>query len=100
MAFQINHNNNMLIILGQLTIQNTKSLKRHLRSFSNERDFLMLNIEKVTHIDRSSAYTLEQMYLNAVSNNKVLAVIGMGNKHIAPVMQSTKTAYILSHDRT
>ncbi|MFS4455978.1 STAS domain-containing protein [Maribacter sp. 2304DJ31-5] len=99
MALQINHGPRMLKVAGQLTAQNTKSLKRHLKSFLTGVDHLLLNIEKVTYMDEGSAFSLEQMYLDAVRNNKVLVIIGMENNRIASVMKDTKTSYILSHDR-
>lgn len=99
MALQIKQNQEVLEVLGDLTSQNATTLKYHLNSFLNEFDHIIINFDKVTTIESSAAFTMEQLYLDFMKSNRAIQIIGRGEKAITGVMKATKTSYILSDDR-
>lgn len=99
MALQLKQNNEVISVLGILNAENATVLKQHLTTFSKELESVILNLDAVTFIASSSAYALEQLYLDFVKNNRIIQIIGSENKHITETMRQTKTSYILSHDR-
>lgn len=100
MALHLNENNNMYEVHGDLNAENAATLKNHFEQFLDEVDNLILSLDNVSTIDPSSAYTIEQLYLEFIKKNKGFQIIGRENKNIANVMKGTKTTYILSDDRT
>ena len=73
-------------------------LKKHFEVFSKDPNGIILNLDYVSTIEESGAYTLEQIYLDFMRNNKIIQIIGRENKGIAQTMKATKTSYILIDD--
>ncbi len=99
MALQIIESNGTLQVYGNLNAANTQILKKHLNLFSNAKNYMILNLEKVSGMDATAAHMLRQLYLYAMKNQRLLSIIGEKNPNILPIMNKTKTSYILSHDR-
>jgi len=99
MALKIEQNNKVLLIAGALNAQNSISLKTHFEYFLREVDELILNLEDVTFMEPSGAYTVEQLYIDFARRNKNIRIIGKANHNISDVMKQTRTSYILSDDR-
>ena len=99
MAIQIKETNGMFKVYGHLNTANAKILQTHLNQFSKAKNFVILNLEKVSGMDKSAAHLLKQLYINAIQNQRILSIIGEKNSNILPIMNKTKTSYILSHDR-
>jgi hypothetical protein len=70
-----------------------------MRMFINPQEPVVLNLEKVKDMDKSTAFALQQLYVGAIRNNSILSKVGMENKNIIPVLNETRTSYILSYDR-
>ena len=99
MALEINQNDSFIQINGELSSENASTLKQHFESFLNELDEIILNLDNVTFLEPSGAFTIEQLYLDFVKRNRIIQIIGRENKNITTTMKSTKTSYILSNDR-
>ncbi len=99
MAFEIKENSGMFEVLGSISSQNMTSLKNYFESIIPTTESIILNIEKVSSIDKSGAFMLEKLYKTAVGENKIISIIGRQNKKIMNTMKNTKTHYILSNDR-
>jgi len=99
MAIEIKESSGMFEVLGNISYQNMESLKNYFESIIPSSENIILNIEKVSAIDKSGAFMLEKLYKNTVAKNKIISIIGRQNKKITSMMKSTKTHYILSNDR-
>lgn len=99
MALQITQTKGMFSVFGELNGANANILNIHMNRFINPSSPVTLNLERVEAMDASAAFTIEQMYRGAMRNNCILSVLGLGNTNILPVLNQTKTSYILSDDR-
>ncbi|MBT8281336.1 MAG: ATP-binding protein [Muriicola sp.] len=99
MALIIKESNQIIEVWGNLNSQNINSLSRHLELSRRRKEFLVLSLDHIDHIDESSTKILEQQYCNTAASNKVLSIIGRENESVKQVMRQTKTTYILSNDR-
>jgi len=92
MALQINENQGLFEISGNITSQNIGVLKVYFDSVFESHDIVVLSIEKVAEF-------FEKLYKEVATNKKVLSIVGKQNDHIAEIMSLTRTDYILSSDR-
>lgn len=99
MALQITECRGVFSVNGNLNGGNANILDRHMSRFINSEDQVILNLERVAHLDEAAAYTLQQLFKKAVQMNAIFSIIGLQNKNILPILDRTKTSYILSHDR-
>ena len=99
MALQITQRDGIIQVIGELSSENSIVLRQHLNSFLTELDDIILNLENVTHMASTGAYTIERLYLDLIRENRFVQIIGRANKEIEAIMKSTKTSYILSNDR-
>ncbi len=100
MALQITEVLGTYSVTGELNTSNANILYRHMeRVMPMKDDRVILNLERVHHIDEGATYRLQQLYQSAARSNQALIIIGQENKAISPVMTKTKTYYILSPDR-
>lgn len=99
MSIEIKHSDGIIQVIGELSSENTTTLKQHFESFLNEFDDIILNLDDVTYIESGGAFTIEQLYLDFIKSNRIIQIIGRENKNISKTMKTTKTSYILSHDR-
>lgn len=100
MALELNYKNNIYEVSGKLNAENTIALKKHFEQFLTEVDYLILSLDNVKVMAPSSAFTIEQLYLDFIKDRNGFQIIGIENKNIAMVMKDTKTSYILSNDRS
>ena len=99
MALQIKENHGVFEVLGKIGSHNAFFLKKHLEFLIDTNESTIVSLEKVSELDSTGAHLLEQLYMKAVRGNKILSFIGEQNRNIMKVMTSTRTRYILSHDR-
>ncbi len=99
MALEVNQNDSVINVVGELSSENAVMLKQHFHSFLLEFDEIILNLDDVTYMESGGAFEIEQLYLDFMKSNRIIQIIGRDNKNIAMTMKSTKTSYILSHDR-
>lgn len=99
MALQINENQGLFEITGNITAQNIGVLKVYFDSIFESHDVVVLSLEKVTEMDATAALFFEKLYREVATNKKVLSIVGKQNMDIAEIMSLTRTDYILSSDR-
>ena len=99
MALEINRDNDIVTVVGELTSENAVTLKQHFASFLHEVDDIILNLDDVTYIESGGAFTMERLYLDFIKSNRIIQIIGRENKLLSKIMKLTKTSYILSDDR-
>ena len=100
MALQITECRGVIFVNGNLSGGNVNILDRHMSRFINSEDQVILNLERVAHLGEAAAYTFQQLFKKAVQMNAIFSIIGLQNENILPILNRTKTSYILSHDRT
>lgn len=99
MAIEIKKENGTFKIFGSITAQNMRSLKNYFETVIHNDERIILNVERLNHIDKSGAYMLEGLYKSAAFANKVISIVGRQNKKIIDQMTSTNTSYIFCSDR-
>ncbi|MFD2587655.1 STAS domain-containing protein [Croceitalea marina] len=99
MALQITETRGMFSVHGELNSSNANILNRHMSRFISPNNHIILNLERVTNMDKCAAYALRKLYLKTMQSNSILSIIGLQNQNILSVMDETKTTYILSDDR-
>ena len=100
MAIEIKKENETFKIFGAITAQNMESLKNYFESVIHQDERIVLNVERLNHIDKSGAFMLEGLYKSAAFANKVISIVGRQNKKILNQMMATNTSYIFCNDRT
>ncbi|WP_394747448.1 STAS domain-containing protein [Spongiimicrobium salis] len=99
MAIEIKKENGAFKIFGAITSQNMQSLKNYFESVIHQDEQIVLNVERLNHIDKSGAFMLEGLYKSAAFANKVISIVGRQNKKIFHKMTETNTSYIFCNDR-
>lgn len=98
MALQITETRGMFSVHGVLNNSNASILSRHMLRFITPDRPVILNLERITKIDESAAFALQQLYVNAMRNNSILTILGIENPHIVPILRATQTSHILRND--
>lgn len=99
MALQITECRGIFSVYGNLNSSNVIILERHMSQFINTKNQVVLNLGRVGQLDETAAHLLHHMYKKAMGMRANFSIIGTENTSILPVMDKTKTSYILSHDR-
>ncbi|WP_394972390.1 STAS domain-containing protein [uncultured Croceitalea sp.] len=99
MALQITEVSGVFSVHGKLNAGNVSILDRHMSMFINPEKPVILNLERLKAIDTCAAHALRKLYINAMKSNSILSIIGITNENILPVLNRTRTSYILSNDR-
>ena len=99
MALQISECRGVFSVHGSLHMGNAAILEQHMTGFMDPFRPVILNLDRVKSIDSHAAKMLTTLHAFAMRRNSLLSIIGKENKNILPVMQETKTSYILSNDR-
>ena len=99
MALQISEFRGVFSVHGSLHSGNANILQQHMAAFMVPRKPIILNLDRVKSIDRQAAIMLTHLHAFAMRKNSLLSIIGKDNQNIVPVMQESKTSYILSNDR-
>ena len=95
MALQINENAGILEIRGSLNTQNANALKNYLEALISQSSFIIISLNKVKNMDKSSFDTLVSLYKKALAKNKVFYIISGKNKKVKHLFQSEKLNYML-----
>ena len=95
MALQIQDNAGVLEINGNLTSENAKSLKNFFEALLMQSSFIVVSLNNVVEMDKSSFDTLNQLYKIALAKNKVFYIISDKNKKIRKLFQTKKLSYML-----
>lgn len=97
MALQIKENAGVLEINGILNAQNANSLRNYFEALITQSSFIIISLNNVIDIDKSSFDTLITLYKKALSKNKVFYIISEENQKIMDLFQSEKLNYILQN---
>ncbi|VXB21493.1 conserved hypothetical protein [Flavobacterium sp. 9AF] len=97
MALQIQDNAGILEINGNLTLENAKSLKNFFEALLMQSSFIIVSLNKVVEMDKSSFDTLIQLYKIALAKNKVFYIVSDKNKKITKLFQTQKLNYMLQN---
>lgn len=97
MALQISENAGVLEINGVLNAQNVNSLKNYFEALISQSSFIIVSLNKVIDMDKSSFDTIINLYKKALSKNKVFYIISEGNQKVLDLFQSEKMNYLLKN---
>ncbi|MVO08921.1 hypothetical protein GOQ30_07055 [Flavobacterium sp. TP390] len=95
MALQIIQNAGVLEIKGDLTAQNTNSLKNYFDALFVRSSFIMISLNEVNDMDKACFNLLMDFYQKAVEKNKVFYIINECNLKVAHWFQSEKKDFLL-----
>lgn len=95
MALQISENAGVLEINGTLNAQNATSLKNYFEALINQSTFIIISLNNVIEIDKSSFDVIINLYKKALSKNKVFYIISEENQKVIDIFQSEKMNYLL-----
>jgi len=80
MALKITDENGIFIIEGSINYATYKLFTNQLNSLMNNNKNVVINIDKVNHLDNKGLSILRKFYLHALRDNKKISIIGLGNK--------------------
>lgn len=97
MALQITNNAGIIEISGKLNAQNAISLQNYFEALIMHSSFIIVSLNNVSELDKSSFNTLINLYKKALSKNKVFYIISEKNKEVTSLFQSEKMNYVLQN---
>lgn len=97
MALQITENAGVLEINGVLNTQNVNSLKNYFEALISQSSFIIISLNRVIDMDKSSFDAIINLYKKALSKNKVFYIISEGNQKVLDLFQSEKMNYLLKN---
>lgn len=97
MALLIQDNAGVIEVKGKLNAQNALSLQNYFEALILQSSFIIVSLNKVSEMDKSSFDTLINLYKKALSKNKVFYIISEENKEVASLFQSEKMNYVLQN---
>lgn len=97
MALQITNNAGIIEISGKLNAQNAISLQNYFEALIMRSSFIIVSLNNVSELDKSSFNTLINLYKKALSKNKVFYIISEKNKEVTSLFQSEKMNYVLQN---
>ena len=83
---------NCFKIKGNLTRKNLHTFQQAFKNIFNEIDDLIVNIEELNAIDRDGVSALTKLHNQALTLNKKLTIIGLGNKELYDHFKSVDAA--------
>ena len=95
MALQITENAGVLEINGTLNMQNANSLKNYFEALINQSTFIIISLNNVVDMDKSSFDVIINLYKKALSKNKVFYILSEENKKVIDLFQAQKLNYML-----
>ena len=95
---QINYNQGVFEVKGNLRSTNSKSLKNHFESLFKNKSKVVLSLDKLNSIDNSGINCIVNLYKKAAKNNMIFYVIGKTNKKISKAIKNSKLNYVVKND--
>jgi anti-anti-sigma factor len=95
---QINYQQGIFEIKGNLASSNSKNLKKHFETLFNNKTKVVLSLDKLNSIDNSGINCIVNLYKKAAKSNIIFYVIGKTNKKIAKAIKNSKLNYVVKHD--
>jgi len=98
MALKINNNSGIFEIIGLLNFENIPSMRNYFESLMNNNEAVTISLDKINDIDRVAVKCLGLLYKKAITNNKVIYIIGSENKKVRALFKQEKMFYVLRRD--
>ena len=97
MALQIKQNAGVLEINGTLYAQNANSLKNYFEALIEESNFIIISLNNVIDMDKSSFDIIINLYKKALAKNKVFYILSEENQKVTNLFHSEKMNYLLQN---
>ncbi|CAM1369000.1 conserved hypothetical protein [Tenacibaculum litopenaei] len=82
MSLTITNTGNELRLFGNLNQETCKDVKKNVTSYLKKHSSVIINIDEVTSIDRTSLNSLAKLFEKASKTNKKISIQGVGCKEI------------------
>ena len=92
MILEISNCDNCYKIKGNLTKQHLNIFLHTFKTIFDETDDLVINIEELNAIDREGVSVITKLHNEAITKNKKLTIIGLGNKELYDHFKSNDAA--------
>ncbi|WP_430399959.1 STAS domain-containing protein [Flavobacterium sp.] len=97
MALQIKQNAGVLEINGTLNAQNANSLKNYFEALIEQSNFIIISLNNVIDMDKSSFDIIINLYKKALAKNKVFYILSEENQKVTNLFHSEKMNYLLQN---
>jgi ABC-type transporter Mla MlaB component len=92
MALQILENNGIFFLEGNLNATTSRSFIIHFEYLINKYSSITINIGRLKGIDSNGVSAIKSLFANALRNQKLFSVNGLGSKDIYEDIQSDNAA--------
>jgi len=92
MKLIITKKNNIYKIKGNLIKSNVSLFKNQLKDAFYKADDIVLNLQDLSAIDNQGVIAIVQMHNEALSKNKKLSIIGLGNGQLSTHFNTNQVA--------
>lgn len=96
MKFSIREYPGELLVIGDLNLENSKILRRHVARIGTPMTKLVLNLNQVCKIEAKASYDFLKMFVGAIHDNRTIAIQCIENKEVCRAMNETKTFEIFN----
>lgn len=91
MTFSIREYPGELLVKGNLNLENSKILRRHVTRIGTPMTKLVLNLNQVFKIEARVSYDLLKIFVMAIHENRSISIECKENKEVCQVMNETET---------
>jgi ABC-type transporter Mla MlaB component len=99
MVLQISEARGVFSVFGELNTYNVGILTRHIGNYIKKDQRVILNLERVKQLDANAAFTLKNLFMEAIGKSSIFSIVAWENKNVMTVLEQTKASYIVSSDR-
>lgn len=99
MALQISEARGVFSVFGELNSNNVTILRRHMSNYIKRDQRVILNLERVKKLDVNAAFTLKNLFMEAIGKSSIFSIVALENKNVMDVFKETQIAHIVSNDR-
>ena len=92
MVLEISNCDNCYKIIGSLTLQNLSIFQSAFQNIFETTGHLTINIEGLNDIDREGVSAITKLHNKAITQQKKLTIIGLGNKELYQHFKSNDAA--------
>ncbi|WP_452229643.1 MULTISPECIES: STAS domain-containing protein [unclassified Lacinutrix] len=92
MKLIITNNDNIYRVKGNLIKMNISIFKNGLKDIFNQADDVILNLQELSAIDNQGVVAIAQLHNEALSKNKKLSIVGLGNGQVSNRFKSSQVA--------
>ena len=92
MNLEITFANNFFNVKGALDRHNIHLFKKQFKNVFDNSNSIIVSIENLTSIDRYGVNAIAQLHNEALSKNKKLSIVGLGNGKLSKPFKSNQVA--------